>query len=158
MIQLNLSFERLLLHHSMCKNKQRLFLCVCFFNTLLDETFFMVLTDAAHILENLRPNTKYIFRFAAVNDVGEGPYSALVEQFMPATSAPQVPAIVTQPGPDGYIYSNYSSLAQIRWRIPHNNGAPIIKYTLTYCVVSPCELKSLSSMVINSLFGSSSIM
>nr|XP_018899969.1 PREDICTED: fasciclin-2-like [Bemisia tabaci] len=97
--------------------------------------------DAAHILENLRPNTKYIFRFAAVNDVGEGPYSALVEQFMPATSAPQVPAIVTQPGPDGYIYSNYSSLAQIRWRIPHNNGAPIIKYTLTYCVVEDTGLE-----------------
>lgn len=91
--------------------------------------------DAPCILEKLEPQATYIFRFAAVNDVGLGPFDASQHLQMPKRSYPEEPKILNQPLQEGYVASPYAERFELRWKIPADNGEPIELYQIKYCRV-----------------------
>ncbi|XP_076366885.1 fasciclin-2-like isoform X3 [Tachypleus tridentatus] len=84
-----------------------------------------------YVLENLKPRTTYLFRFAAKNAVGVRAWSKWLYKTMPEESAPESPTFI-QPG--GNI-STYPTHFEIRWVIPADNGRPILDFELKYSKV-----------------------
>lgn len=91
--------------------------------------------DAPCILEKLEPQSTYDFRFAAINDVGRGPWGAHKHLQMPKRSNPEEPKILNQLLPEGYVASPYPDKFELRWSIPADNGEPIELYQIKYCRV-----------------------
>ncbi|XP_067012050.1 fasciclin-2 isoform X2 [Anabrus simplex] len=96
--------------------------------------------DSAYILENLLPQTKYMFRFAAQNDVGFGPWSAEESRLMPKRSTPEEPRILNMVH-DGIAVSPYATHFELRWQTPADNGERIDEYEIKYCVAKLVENK-----------------
>ena len=99
--------------------------------------------DSPYIVEGLKPDTRYVFRFAARNDVGLGPFGAIVEQGTPKRSEPEVPKVLHAPiqeeseeDGDAIVASPYADHFELRWNIPADNGEPIVYYKIRYCPVS----------------------
>ncbi|KAG8237814.1 hypothetical protein J437_LFUL002422 [Ladona fulva] len=96
--------------------------------------------DSPYILEGLKPQTSYNFRFAAKNDVGFGEWSADEQHTMPKRSNPEEPRILSGVslidfgGPEGgIVMSPYVDRYELRWKIPADNGEPIDKYDIKFC-------------------------
>lgn len=91
-------------------------------------------------LENLDPSTRYQFRFAVINDAGTGPWGSHLSVVTPNISPPSEP-LISNPKSDGqkWIKSPYAHKIEVRWNIPSNNGIPIDKYAITYCVTPENE-------------------
>ncbi|XP_058062458.1 fasciclin-2 isoform X1 [Anopheles bellator] len=96
--------------------------------------------DSPYIVEGLRPQTAYIFRFAARNVVGLSQWGATVEQSTPRRSEPETPRILHTPiqdedgeGNDPIVTSPYADHFDMRWSIPVDNGEPIDLYFIKYC-------------------------
>lgn len=111
--------------------------------------------DSLYIVEGLRPQTTYSFRFSARNMVGLGQWGAFVQQSTPKRSAPEAPRILLskataveneeenpapEPGvterPDRVHVSPYSDHIELSWSVPADNGEPINSYQVRYCPVS----------------------
>uniref|UniRef100_A0A2M4AFG3 Putative neural cell adhesion molecule n=2 Tax=Anopheles triannulatus TaxID=58253 RepID=A0A2M4AFG3_9DIPT len=94
--------------------------------------------DSPYIVEGLRPQTAYKFRFAARNVVGLGQWGADVFQSTPRRSEPETPRILHTPiqdeeGSDPIVTSPYADHFDMRWNIPVDNGEPIDMYRIKYC-------------------------
>uniref|UniRef100_A0A182FQR7 Fasciclin 2 n=1 Tax=Anopheles albimanus TaxID=7167 RepID=A0A182FQR7_ANOAL len=95
--------------------------------------------DSPYIVEGLRPQTAYKFRFAARNVVGLSQWSADVYQSTPRRSEPETPRILHTPiqdeeeGNDPIVTSPYADHFDMRWSIPVDNGEPIDMYRIKYC-------------------------
>ncbi|XP_049531645.1 fasciclin-2 isoform X2 [Anopheles darlingi] len=95
--------------------------------------------DSPYIVEGLRPQTAYKFRFAVRNVVGLSQWSADVHQSTPRRSEPETPRILHTPiqdeeeGNDPIVTSPYADHFDMRWSIPVDNGEPIDMYRIKYC-------------------------
>lgn len=99
--------------------------------------------DTPYVVEYLRPQTSYTFRFAARNDVGLGVFSAMRVQPTPPRSVPEAPKVLNQftqeveeEGELPIIASTYADRFELMWNRPADNGEPIDFYTIKYCPVS----------------------
>lgn len=87
-------------------------------------------------MEKLEPQSTYTFQFAAVNDVGLGPFGAFQRLQMPKRYYPEEPKILNPVVEEGYVASPYANRFELRWTIPADNGEPIELYQIKYCRVS----------------------
>ncbi|XP_029047712.1 fasciclin-2 isoform X1 [Osmia bicornis bicornis] len=86
-----------------------------------------------YVLEDLKPQTPYEFRFAARNEVGVGNWGGYHQETTPVRNSPNEPKIITA-GAE-YDLSTYNNQYQLRWTKPADNGEPIDMYQIKYCRV-----------------------
>ncbi|XP_076661576.1 neural cell adhesion molecule fasciclin 2 isoform X2 [Halictus rubicundus] len=86
---------------------------------------------APYIIEGLRPQTVYEFRFAARNQVGLGNWGANVREVTPVRTVPNPPKILTS-GTE-YDVSTYGYQYELSWQVPADNGEPIDMYQIIFC-------------------------
>lgn len=84
--------------------------------------------DRPFKLEKLRPNSTYSVRFAAINKVGTGPWTDMLQFDTLEKSAPEPP--IWEVDSLQFAPSNV-----LKWKEPEDNGEPIDYYTLRYCPV-----------------------
>ncbi|CAD7087678.1 unnamed protein product [Hermetia illucens] len=94
--------------------------------------------DSPYIVEGLKPQTSYNFRFAARNMVGLGSWGSNIVQSTPRRSAPEEPKMLHSPihneeGEEKIIISPYSDHFELRWNVPADNGEPIDYYQVKFC-------------------------
>ncbi|XP_065563169.1 fasciclin-2-like isoform X3 [Artemia franciscana] len=87
--------------------------------------------ESPYILENLEPQTAYVFRFFARNPVGFSTYGAQTQYMMPKRAAPEKPKILATPT-GGIVHSAYSQKYDLAWRIMPDNGLPIDNFQIVY--------------------------
>ncbi|XP_043504363.1 fasciclin-2 [Polistes fuscatus] len=92
--------------------------------------------NSIYVLEGLKPQTPYDFRFAAINKVGQGNWGGFYRETTPVRTAPNAPKIITNKlEPNGYDVSTFSNQYELFWTVPADNGEPIDKYIVRYCQV-----------------------
>ena len=82
-------------------------------------------TTPSATISSLAQDTQYTFRVAAVNNIGQGVYSANVTKSTDAPTVPDAPAISTNPT------STLDSVS-ISWNEPDNGGSSITSYSVQY--------------------------
>ncbi|KAL0878926.1 hypothetical protein ABMA27_003923 [Loxostege sticticalis] len=87
--------------------------------------------DRPYTIENLEPNTTYFIRFAALNEVGKGPWSWLMEFTTLEPSVPSPPQ--WQAMTDGELVNITTMDQLIAWNPSEANGAPVDYYVVRYC-------------------------
>ncbi|CAG9788373.1 unnamed protein product [Diatraea saccharalis] len=92
--------------------------------------------DWPFTINNLKPNTSYLIRFAAINVVGYSGWSDYMEFYTLEPSPPSTPIWETISELSLNNTLNISEVNQaISWRLSDNNGAPVDYYTLKYCPI-----------------------
>ncbi|XP_050443303.1 fasciclin-2 isoform X2 [Adelges cooleyi] len=93
--------------------------------------------DTPYILEGLSAQRTYHFRFAAINEVGTSDWGVVEQRVMPRRSAPEEPKILVTKDvyTEDYINSPYGNSYEVNWKIPADNGEPIDRYNVIYCVI-----------------------
>lgn len=87
------------------------------------------------MVENLKPQTAYEFRFAAKNEVGLGNWGSYHREITPSRTVPIEPKISKTPGAE-YEKSPFSNQYELSWTAPADNGEPIDKYVIKYCQIN----------------------
>lgn len=87
--------------------------------------------DSLYVIEGLRPQTPYEFRFAARNQVGLGNWGASSRETTPGTTVPNEPKIILQSAE--YDLSMFNNQYELGWLVPADNGEPIDMYQIKYC-------------------------
>ncbi|CAG4945964.1 unnamed protein product [Parnassius apollo] len=85
--------------------------------------------DRPYKVDKLKPNTTYYIKFAAVNDVGAGPWSESLEFITLETSAPDPPEWDVE-SESLIVASNKQVLS---WKIPEYTEDPIDYYVIRFC-------------------------
>jgi len=88
-----------------------------------------------YVIEGLKPQTTYEFRFAARNDVGMGTWDNNQRQITPGRTTPMEPRILKLKDKDAYELSPYSHQYELSWVTPADNGEPIDMYLIKYCQI-----------------------
>lgn len=98
--------------------------------------------DSKYAVEGLKPQTFYMFRFAARNQVGLGQWGAYVTQATPRRSVPEPPIILhskvqnaENKEEEPLVVSPYSDHFDLSWSVPPDNGEPINYYEIKFCPV-----------------------
>ncbi|KAL0114096.1 hypothetical protein PUN28_011428 [Cardiocondyla obscurior] len=89
-----------------------------------------------YVIEGLKPQTPYEFRFASRNDVGLGNWGNYHREITPGRTVPKEPRILTTPGSE-YEISKSSVQYELSWITPPDNGEPIDMYLIKFCEVKP---------------------
>ncbi|XP_003699706.2 neural cell adhesion molecule fasciclin 2 isoform X2 [Megachile rotundata] len=89
--------------------------------------------NSMYVLEDLKPQTSYEFRFAARNVVGLGNWGGYHSQMTPVRTFPNEPKIIT--AGSEYDVSMYNNQYELRWTKPADNGEPIDMYQIKYCQI-----------------------
>ncbi|XP_070156465.1 fasciclin-2 isoform X2 [Polyergus mexicanus] len=89
---------------------------------------------SVYVVENLKPQTPYNFRFAAMNDVGLGNWGGEQHETTPGRTVPNQPKILTTPGSE-YEQSAFNNQYELSWLAPPDNGEPIDMYLIKYCQI-----------------------
>ncbi|XP_076685211.1 neural cell adhesion molecule fasciclin 2 isoform X3 [Andrena cerasifolii] len=87
--------------------------------------------DSLYVIEGLKPQTPYEFRFAARNQVGLGNWGASSRETTPGTTVPNEPKIISQSAE--YDLSMFNNQYELGWLAPADNGEPIDMYQIKYC-------------------------
>ncbi|KAK2586946.1 hypothetical protein KPH14_009873 [Odynerus spinipes] len=90
--------------------------------------------DSLYVIEGLKPQTSYDFRFAAVNKVGQGNWGTFYRESTPAKTFPNEPKISTKASSE-YDMSAFSNQYELLWTPPADNGEPIDMYLIKYCQI-----------------------
>lgn len=94
-------------------------------------------TGGPYVLDHLDPQTVYTIKFAAENEVGKSEWGSSLNVETGKISEPSEPVISNQPlENEKVIKSPYAKEIELRWTIPADNGQPISKYAVKYCIVS----------------------
>ncbi|XP_012538575.1 fasciclin-2 isoform X2 [Monomorium pharaonis] len=88
-----------------------------------------------YVIEHLKPQTAYDFRFAASNDVGLANWGNFHREITPGRTMPKEPRILTTPGSE-YEHSPFSHQYELTWVTPADNGEPIDMYRIKYCEIT----------------------
>ncbi|XP_049875035.1 fasciclin-2 [Pectinophora gossypiella] len=92
--------------------------------------------NSPYIVENLKPMYTYDFRFAAVNQVGAGPWGSPLTVIMPRRSPPELPKWRDDKlSSESLIHGKYADRYELQWRVPAHNGEPIDMYEISHCPV-----------------------
>ncbi|CAL4177872.1 unnamed protein product, partial [Meganyctiphanes norvegica] len=83
-----------------------------------------------YTVERLVPDSTYIFRFSAKNEVGYGVTGGEQAQTMPKRAAPEEPFIFDLT--EGMYESPYPNHYVIQWRVPLDNGEPIDNFQIIH--------------------------
>ncbi|XP_051157515.1 fasciclin-2 isoform X2 [Leptopilina boulardi] len=90
--------------------------------------------NSTYIIENLRPQTTYEFRFAASNDAGLATWGNELTESTLDRSRPGVPKIRSQISRGmEYETSPFSNQYEVSWVVPVDNGEQITNYEIKYC-------------------------
>jgi len=81
-----------------------------------------------YTLDSLTPNTEYIFRFMAKNEIGESEWSSNLAVTTRDFGPPEKPEIFDRTS----NVSAYKDRVDIQWRAPIDNGKPVDHYKITY--------------------------
>ncbi|XP_043677305.1 fasciclin-2 isoform X1 [Vespula pensylvanica] len=92
--------------------------------------------DSVYVLEGLKPQTSYDFRFAAINKVGQGNWGTFYRETTPGRTFPKEPTIITKVSSE-YDVSMFSNQYELLWTVPPDNGEPIDMYQIRYCQIKP---------------------
>nr|XP_050859788.1 fasciclin-2 isoform X4 [Vespula vulgaris] len=92
--------------------------------------------DSVYVLEGLKPQTSYDFRFAAINKVGQGNWGTFYRETTPGRTFPKEPTIITKVSNE-YDVSMFSNQYELLWTVPLDNGEPIDMYQIRYCQIKP---------------------
>ncbi|XP_033302889.1 fasciclin-2 isoform X3 [Bombus bifarius] len=90
-------------------------------------------TNSSYVLEDLKPQTSYEFRFAAGNVVGLGNWGAYHREITPGRTFPNEPKIM-MPSAE-YDVSRFNNQYELTWLAPADNGEPIDMYQIKYCQI-----------------------
>ncbi|XP_033194263.2 neural cell adhesion molecule fasciclin 2 isoform X1 [Bombus vancouverensis nearcticus] len=90
-------------------------------------------TNSSYVLEDLKPQTSYEFRFAARNVVGLGNWGAYHREITPGRTFPNEPKIM-MPSAE-YDVSRFNNQYELTWLAPADNGEPIDMYQIKYCQI-----------------------
>ncbi|KAJ2951644.1 hypothetical protein O0L34_g13803 [Tuta absoluta] len=91
--------------------------------------------NSPYIVENLKPMFHYDFRFAAVNQVGVGPWGAAIMVIMPRRSPPEQPKWRGEESSESLVHGKFADRYELKWKIPAHNGEPIDMYEVSHCPV-----------------------
>lgn len=100
-------------------------------NLCLNSITLSPVLDSFYVLEGLKPQTSYEFRFAARNEVGLGNWGAFHREITPGRTFPNEPKIIT-PAAE-YDLSMFNNQYELSWLAPADNGEPIDMYQIKYC-------------------------
>ncbi|XP_037069503.1 fasciclin-2-like [Pollicipes pollicipes] len=96
-----------------------------------------------YVLDNLRPEQVFVFRFAAKNDVGLSEWSAEQQMIMPKRDVPEAPIIMlpdstVRPEDDAnlVVKSVFSDSYTVQWQAGANNGEKIDNFEISYYEVA----------------------
>jgi len=81
-------------------------------------------------IDQLLPNTRYNFRFAAENAVGRSEWSGMKTELMNDVGPPLPPLIFAKE--EGVNEAVYFDRYDLQWRAPLDNGSPIDSYMIVY--------------------------
>ncbi|XP_011642324.1 fasciclin-2 isoform X3 [Pogonomyrmex barbatus] len=87
-----------------------------------------------YVIEGLKPQTPYEFRFAGRNRVGLGNWGNYYRETTPGRMAPQDPRIVRTTS-NLYEQSQFNDQYELSWVTPADNGEPIDMYEIKYCQI-----------------------
>lgn len=88
-----------------------------------------------YTIEDLKPMTRYDFRFAAMNEVGLGNWGNDYHETTPGKTVPKQPKILTSLTHEEYDVSPYNNQYELGWVTPADNGEPIDMYHVKYCKI-----------------------
>nr|XP_031830862.1 fasciclin-2-like isoform X1 [Nomia melanderi] len=89
--------------------------------------------EPPYVLEGLKPQTAYEFRFAAQNEVGLGNWGALYREVTPTRTFPNQPKIISKK--TEYDLSAFNNQYELSWVAPADNGEPIDMYEIKFCQI-----------------------
>ncbi|XP_063976388.1 fasciclin-2 isoform X2 [Diachasmimorpha longicaudata] len=89
--------------------------------------------SSPYVLENLKPETRYEFRFRVRNQVGESNWGANLVQITPQRTIPSAPKMKMLKENANYDESLFAEQYEVQWIAPSDNGEPIQDYDVRHC-------------------------
>ncbi|XP_011306902.1 fasciclin-2 isoform X2 [Fopius arisanus] len=92
--------------------------------------------NSSYVLENLKAETNYEFRFRVRNQVGESNWGGNLVETTPQRTIPAAPKMKMRKDNGNYDESLYAHQYEVTWIEPSDNGEPIEEYDIRWCEVT----------------------